>query len=65
MGVVLKIAAEADFRESSRRLTSRDLNDRLLESTPAINVAVSRTALEMDTRETQSRWRSAPIFNEC
>jgi CRP/FNR family transcriptional regulator, nitrogen oxide reductase regulator len=64
MGNVLKIAAEADFRESSRRLTSQDLNERLLESTPAFAVAVSRTALDMDTRETQSRWRSAPIFKD-
>jgi CRP/FNR family transcriptional regulator, nitrogen oxide reductase regulator len=64
MGNVLKIAAEADFRESSRRLTSQDLNERLLESTPAIDVAVSRTALDMDTRETQSRWRSASIFKD-
>jgi CRP/FNR family transcriptional regulator, nitrogen oxide reductase regulator len=62
MGNVLKIPVEADFRESLRRLTSQDLNDRLREPTAAIEVAVSRTALGMDTRETQSLWQSAPIF---
>ena len=64
MGNVLKIAAEADFHECSRRLVSRDLNDRLLESTLAIDVPESRTALELDTRETQSWWQTAPIFRD-
>ena len=64
MGNVLKIATETDFRQSSRRLISRDLNDRLLESTLAIDVPESRTALELDTRETQSWWQTAPIFRD-
>ena len=61
MGNALKIVTEADFRPP-RRLTSRDLNSRLLESTPAIDDAVSRTAKEIDTRVTQ--WQSADIFRD-
>jgi CRP-like cAMP-binding protein len=64
MGNVLKIATETDLRQGYRRLTSRDLDDRLLESAAAFDGAVSRTALEMDTRETQSWWQTAPIFRD-
>jgi CRP/FNR family transcriptional regulator, nitrogen oxide reductase regulator len=64
MGNVLKIVTEADFRPGCRRITSKDLNDRLLESIPAIDGAVSRTALEMDTGANQSLWQSAAIFKD-
>jgi hypothetical protein len=64
MGNVLKIVTEADFRPGCRRITSKDLNDRLLESIPAIDGAVSRTALEMDTGANPSLWQSASIFKD-
>src|ERR1700757_3801012 len=64
MGNALKFATEADLRPSQRRLTSRDLDARLLESTPAILQALSRTALELDPREFYIRWRSAAIFRD-
>jgi CRP-like cAMP-binding protein len=64
MGNALRFATEADFRPLPRRLTSRDLSARLLESTPAIDDAVSRVAEEMHTRQTQSRWQLAPIFKD-
>jgi len=64
MGNVLKIATETDLRQSYRRLTSRDLDDRLLESAAAFDGAVSRTALEMDSGETQSWWQTASIFRD-
>src|SRR5580765_783078 len=64
MGNVLKIATETDLRQSYRPLTSRDLDDRLLESAAAFDGAVSRTAVEMDARETQSWWQTAPIFRD-
>ena len=35
-----------------------------MESTLAIDVPASRTALELDTRETQSWWQTAPIFRD-
>jgi CRP-like cAMP-binding protein len=64
MGNALKIVTEADFRQGYRRITAKDLNDRLLESTPADDGEVSRTALEMDTGVTQSLWQSAAIFKD-
>jgi CRP-like cAMP-binding protein len=64
MGNGVRIATETDFRQGYRRITSKDLNDRLLESTPAIDGAVSRTASEMDMGATQSRWESAAIFKD-
>lgn len=62
MGNALKIVTEADFRQGYRRITSRDLNDRLLESTPAIDSAVSQTGSKTDTVATQSPWQPAAIF---
>lgn len=64
MGSVLKIATEIDLREGYRRLPSRDRDDRLVESAAAFDGAGLRTALEMDTRETQSWWQTAPIFRD-
>jgi CRP-like cAMP-binding protein len=64
MGHALKIVTEADFRQDYRRITSQDLNDRLLESTPAIDAAVSETTSEMDTVATQIPWQSAAIFKD-
>ena len=62
MGNALKIVTEADFRPGYRRITSKDLNDRLLESTPAIDAAVSGAGSEIDTVATESPWQSAAIF---
>jgi CRP-like cAMP-binding protein len=64
MGNALKIVTDADFRQGYRRITSKDLNDRLLESTPAIDGAVSETVSEIDTVAKQSRWQSAAIFKD-
>jgi CRP-like cAMP-binding protein len=64
MGNALKIVTEADFRQGYRRITSKDLNDRLLELTPAVDGAVSETASEMDTAATQSPWQSSAIFKD-
>jgi CRP-like cAMP-binding protein len=64
MGNVLKIATETDLRQTYRRLISRDLDDRMLEAAAAFDGAVSRTALEIDTRETQNWWQTAPIFRD-
>jgi CRP-like cAMP-binding protein len=64
MGSVLKIATESDLREGYRGIPSRERDDRLLESAAAFDGAGLRTALEMDTRETQSWWQTAPIFRD-
>jgi hypothetical protein len=64
MGNALKIVAEVDFRQGYRRITSKDLNDRLLESTPAIDAAVLGAESEIDRVATESLWQSAAIFKD-
>jgi CRP-like cAMP-binding protein len=64
MGNALKIVTEADFRPGYRRITSKDLNDRLLQSTPAIDGAVSGAGSEIDTVTAESPWQSAAIFKD-
>jgi len=64
MGHTVEVFPHPDCRQTYRRLRARDLNDRLLQSTPEVNRAVSRTALEMESREAQSWWQSAPIFRD-
>ena len=64
MGNALKIVTEADFRQGYRRITSKDLSDRLLESTPAIDAAVSGAGSEIDRVAMESLWQSAAIFKD-
>jgi CRP-like cAMP-binding protein len=64
MGHTVEVFPHPACRQTYRRLRARDLNDRLLQSTPAVNHVVSRTASEMESRETQSWWQSAPIFRD-
>lgn len=64
MGSALKISSESDLRQSYRGLTSRDLDNRLLEATPVLARAMSRAALEIEPTPTPSWWRKAPILRE-
>lgn len=62
MGNTVRVIPEPDPRYSYSRLASRDLDNRLLESTPAIERAVSRTVSLLDASERQNLLQSAPIF---
>ncbi|MBZ5689305.1 MAG: Crp/Fnr family transcriptional regulator [Acidobacteriia bacterium] len=62
MGNALRMIPEPELRQNCNRLTSRDLEDRLLASTPAIDNAVSRTVSLINATERQHLLQSAPIF---
>jgi len=56
MGHTVESFPHPDFRETYRRLTTRP--------TPTVSSPVSRTALELESRETHSWWQSAAIFRD-
>lgn len=62
MGNALRVIPGPDLRQNYTGLISRDPENRPLESNPATEPAVSRTALPGDATEIQNLLRSAPIF---